>query len=77
MAVLSDATAPYSEGLVDYFVQHFTEAGGTIALRQKYNGGDKDFRAQLTAVKAANVDGIFVPGYYTDVGLIVSQARKM
>ena len=38
---------------------------------------DKDFKPQLTAIKAANVDAIFVPGYYTEVGLIASQAREL
>ena len=37
--------------------------------------GDKDFRAQLTAIKAAGVDAVFVPGYYTESALIVRQAR--
>jgi branched-chain amino acid transport system substrate-binding protein len=77
VAVMSDATAPYSQGLATYFTQHFTGAGGKIVAEQKYNGGDKDFRAQLTAIKAENPDGIFLPGYYTDVGLIVSQARQL
>lgn len=77
VAVLSDATAAYSEGLANYFTKHYTGMGGQIPVQQKYNGGDKDFRAQLTAIKAANADGIFVPGYYTDVGLIVAQARQL
>jgi branched-chain amino acid transport system substrate-binding protein len=77
VAVLTDATAAYSEGLANYFTQHFTKFGGKITGQQKYNGGDKDFRAQLTAIKAQNAEGIFVPGYYTDVGLIVSQARQL
>lgn len=77
VAVLSDATAAYSEGLANYFMQHYSKLGGRVPVQQKYNGGDKDFRAQLTAIKAANADGIFVPGYYTDVGLIVAQARQL
>jgi branched-chain amino acid transport system substrate-binding protein len=43
----------------------------------KYTGGDKDFKAQLTAIKNANPDAIMVPGYYTEVGLIVAQARAL
>jgi branched-chain amino acid transport system substrate-binding protein len=77
VAILSDATAAYSQGLMTYFQRYFTESGGQVAVQQKYNGGDKDFRAQLTAIAAANPDGIFVPGYYTDVGLIVRQARQL
>ncbi|MCX6956650.1 MAG: ABC transporter substrate-binding protein, partial [Verrucomicrobia bacterium] len=42
-----------------------------------FSEGDKDFRAQLTAIKAANVDAIFVPGYYAEVSLIARQARGL
>jgi branched-chain amino acid transport system substrate-binding protein len=52
-------------------------AGGKIIADENYSGGDKDFNAQLTAIKAANPDGIFVPGYYTEVGLIALQARQL
>jgi branched-chain amino acid transport system substrate-binding protein len=42
-----------------------------------YNGGDKDFKAQLTAIKGANPDGVFIPGYYTDAALIAIQAKQL
>lgn len=77
VAVLSDAAAAYSVGLAEYFRENFIAGGGTIVVDQRYTGGDKDFRAQLTAIRAAAPDAIFVPGYYTDVGLIVSQARQL
>jgi branched-chain amino acid transport system substrate-binding protein len=77
VAILSDAASAYSQGLGEYFEKQFTKEGGHIPAQQKYNGGDKDFRAQLTATKGVNPDGIFIPGYYTDVGLIVSQARQL
>jgi branched-chain amino acid transport system substrate-binding protein len=44
---------------------------------QKFSEGDKDFKAQLTAIKAANVDAIFVPGYYTEAALVARQARGL
>ena len=77
VAIFSDVSAPYSMGLAQYFKGPFAANGGTIASEQKYTGGDKDFKAQLTAIKAANTDAIFVPGYYTEAGLIVSQARQL
>lgn len=77
VAVLTDVAAPYSTGLAEFFKAGFTKGGGEIIVDQKYNGGDKDFNAQLTAIKAANPDAVFVPGYYTDVGLIVRQARQL
>jgi branched-chain amino acid transport system substrate-binding protein len=46
-------------------------------VEQNYSGGDKDFNAQLTSIKASNPDGIFVPGYYTEVGLIALQAKQL
>ncbi len=51
--------------------------GGAIPSDVSYSQGDRDFTAQLTAIKATNPDGIFVPGYYTEVGLIARQARKL
>lgn len=77
VAILSDASAAYSVGLADFFKQGFLAAGGEIVAEPKYTSGDKDFKAQLTAIKAANPQGIFVPGYYTEAGLIVSQARQL
>ena len=35
------------------------------------------FKAQLTAIKAANPDAVFVPGYYTDAALICVQAKQL
>ena len=40
--------------------------GGTIVTEKNYSSGDKDFNAQLTAIKAENPEAIFVPGYYTE-----------
>jgi branched-chain amino acid transport system substrate-binding protein len=77
VALLSDVAAAYSKGLAEFFQIGFTGSGGQVVLEQKYNGGDKDFKAQLTAIKAAGVDGIFVPGYYQEAGLIVAQARQL
>jgi branched-chain amino acid transport system substrate-binding protein len=48
-----------------------------VVSEVKYTGGDKDFKAQLTVIKNANPEAIMVPGYYTDVGLIVAQARAL
>ena len=77
VVVLTDVRSPYSVGLAQYFKERFTADGGNIVAEQKYNGGDKDFNAQLTAIKAANPEAIFVPGYYTEAGLISLQARRL
>ncbi|MGH7981009.1 MAG: ABC transporter substrate-binding protein, partial [Limisphaerales bacterium] len=77
VAILTDVTSDYSMGLAKFFKDSFIANGGKIAADEKYNGGDEDFSAQLTAIKAASPDGIFIPGYYTEVGLIAIQARQL
>ncbi len=77
VAVLTSVSSAYSVGLAKYFKQRFAADGGEIAIEQKFTEGDKDFNAQLTAIKAAGVEGIFVPGYYTEAALICRQAREL
>ena len=77
VAILRDVKNDYSVGLANFFTQAFTKAGGTIVVDKSYSSGDIDFRSQLTAIRAAKPDAIFVPGYYTEVGLIARQAKGM
>jgi branched-chain amino acid transport system substrate-binding protein len=77
VAVLTDVKSDYSLGLAKFFKDGFVAGGGKIIAEQNYSGGDKDFNAELTAIKAANPDGIFVPGYYTEVGLIALQTKQL
>ena len=77
IAVFTDVKSDYSKGLAKYFKEKFVANGGTIAAELDFNGGDKDFKGQLTAIKSANPDGVFVPGYYTDVALICIQAKQL
>ena len=77
VAILTDVASPYSVGLADYFRKPFLASGGTIVSEQKFSSGDKDFKAQLTAIKAANPEAICVPSYYTEAALIAQQARQL
>ncbi len=77
VAVLTDVKSDYSLGLAKFFKEGFAASGGKIIAEENYSGGDKDFNAQLTAIKAQNPEGIFVPGYYTEVGLICLQAKQL
>jgi branched-chain amino acid transport system substrate-binding protein len=77
VALLTSVSSPYSVGLARYFKERFAADGGTVVLEQRYSEGDKDFRAQLTAIRAAGVDGLFIPGYYTEAALICRQAREL
>lgn len=77
IAVFTDVKSDYSIGLARFFKDAFVAAGGQIVTELDYNGGDKDFNAQLTAIKSANPDAVFIPGYYTDVALICIQAKQL
>ncbi len=76
-AVLTDVKNDYSVGLAQFFKQRFTEMGGTVVAEQSYSEGDKDFNGLLTKIKGSNPDVLFIPGYYTEVGLIAQQARAL
>ena len=77
VAVFTDVKSDYSKGLAQYFKAGFTKAGGQIVAELDFNGGDKDFKGQLTAIKSATPDAVFVPGYYTDAALICIQAKQL
>ena len=74
-AILFDFNSPYSKGLTDYFKLSFARLGGSIVSEQTYTQGDADFKGQLSTIKSAEPDVIYIPGYYGDVALIVKQAR--
>jgi branched-chain amino acid transport system substrate-binding protein len=77
VAILRDVKNDYSVGLADVFVSEFKKRGGEIVEDLSYQAGDIDFKAQLTQIRAKNPDGIYIPGYYTEVGLIALQARQL
>ena len=78
-AILVDVSKDYSLGLAKSFKKEFLSEGGVITAEQSYSGGDKDFSAQLTAIKSAAQppDVIFLPAYYTEAPLIIRQARQL
>jgi len=77
IALLTSVSASYSVGLSRVFRERVAALGGEIAIEQKYAEGDKDFRAQLTAIKAINPDAIAATGFYTEAALICKQAREL
>ncbi len=77
VAILTSVSNAYSVGMTKIFKRRFLAEGGEIVAEQKHSEGDKDFRAQLTAIKAAGADGIFASGYYTEGALTCIQARQL
>ena len=76
-AILYDVTSDYSQGLSEFFEKTFTEKGGTIVAKEGFKAGDVDFRAQLSKIKEAQPEVIFMPYYYKEVALSANQAREL
>ena len=77
VAIFTDVKSDYSKGLAKFFKESFVASSGQVVAELDFNGGDKDFKAQLTSIKAAGPDAVFVPGYYTDAALICIQAKQL
>jgi len=78
-AILVDSDSDYSRGLRDSFKKAFTTAGGAIKddLVIYYSQKDRDFKTQLIKLRKAAPDVVFIPGYYTQVGSILRQAKEL
>jgi branched-chain amino acid transport system substrate-binding protein len=77
VAILRDATSDYSRGLAETFTRSFAALGGEVVDVVSYGRGDTNFGAPLTRVRGLAPDAVFLPGYYTEAGLAVRQARAL
>ena len=75
--VITDVKQDYSVGLTEAIRQYFVANGARILTELYYSSGDTNFRTQLTEVKMAHPDVIFLPGYYTEAALILRQAKQL
>lgn len=76
-AVLYNSSNSYCTGLADPFMKYVEENGGTIVAAETFTDTDKDYRTQLTKIKASNPDAIYFPNYPAQVPLCVQQSREL
>jgi branched-chain amino acid transport system substrate-binding protein len=76
-AVLYDVGSDVLKSQAELFRASFEAAGGKVVAFESYTSGDKDFSAQLTKIRSADPDIIFLPSYYTDVPMQVQQAYRL
>jgi branched-chain amino acid transport system substrate-binding protein len=74
-AILYDAGADYNTGLAESFRNQFNAIGGQVVADEAYQSGDVDFNAQVTRIRAANPEVVYLPNYYNDVALQAKQFR--
>lgn len=74
-AVFYQTGNDYSEGLKDAFVDEAEKLGIKVVDSEAFAEGDKDFKAQMTNIAAADPDVVFAPIYYAEAGLAITAAR--
>jgi len=78
-AVLYDNGNDFNKGLAEVFKAVFEKDGGKVVSYEAFTDEDKtvDFKTQLTKIKAAKPEFLFLPNYYGASALILKQAREM
>ena len=76
-AVLYDVASEYNKGIAEVYKNTLEQNGIQVVGFETYTTGDKDFSAQLTKIKDAGADSLFLPNYYSEVPLQVQQAHKV
>lgn len=68
IGVIYDTSDPYSYGIYEVFEAEMAKLGKTYEVRTFDKDNNKDFSAQVEALKDCDV--IFLPFYYTEAGLV-------
>jgi branched-chain amino acid transport system substrate-binding protein len=76
VAIIYD-NSDYGRGLADAYESGIQAAGGTVVAKEQYATGDTDFKAQLTKIKGANPELLFMSGYYPEGSKIAQQASEL
>jgi branched-chain amino acid transport system substrate-binding protein len=76
-AVLYDVASEYNKGIAEIFKDVYEKNGGKVVAFETYTTNDKDFSSQLTKIKKAEPEIIFLPNYYSEVPLQIQQAKRL
>lgn len=73
--VVDDSTV-YGVGLADEWSKQFAVDGGELLGREKSTDKDKDFKALVSKIKAANPEMVFYGGIYNSGALLSKQLKE-
>jgi branched-chain amino acid transport system substrate-binding protein len=68
---------PYGKGCAELFSKFFEKQGIKVVATESFNRGARDFKSELTKIKAANPDMLFIPGYTPETAPAAAQARQL
>jgi branched-chain amino acid transport system substrate-binding protein len=67
----------YSQGLAMDFKAQYEKEGGKVVAEETALQGDKDFKTQLTKLKGANAEALYIPNYVAEIAQILEQAKQL
>ena len=67
----------WGEGLNKAFTDAFTKAGGKVVLASAFDPEAKDFRTELTKIKAKNPDAVYFAAYTDGTITALKQAKEL
>ena len=68
---------PYGKGCAGLFGKFFEKHGIKVVAKESFNRGARDFKSELTKIKAAKPDILFIPGYTPETAPAAAQARQL
>jgi branched-chain amino acid transport system substrate-binding protein len=76
-AIIHNESSVYSRDLREFFAADFKKRGGDVVADVSFNDSEVDFKPQLSKIKAAKPDIIFLPFYTKEVALAANTARAL
>ena len=78
IGIIYDSSDVYSSGIKDTFVKEATVKGLEIVAEEAFTEATKtDFSTQLQKCQSAGAELVFMPFYYTEASLVLTQANNM
>ena len=78
VAVIYDSSSVYSSGIEATFVEEAQNKGLEVVAEEAFTADSKtDFSTQLQKAQSSGADLVFLPIYYTEASIILTQANGM
>ena len=78
IGIIYDSSDVYSTGVHDSFKEEAPKQGLEIVADEQFTAdSNKDFSTQLQKMKDSGADLVFLPFYYTEAALVLTQANTM
>jgi branched-chain amino acid transport system substrate-binding protein len=67
----------WGKSLKDKFIERYFKIGGLVTEIESLDGGDRDFKTQLTKIINSNCDAIYCISYGAEGGIILKQLKEL